>query len=236
MNPGISREISPPTSWRTRAPTNWAANVTTSTPPSDLRGRILWEHQHFLPDDWQVQVRLGYVSDPTFIEEYDQNQFDNQLPYDAEFYAKRQRDTEVLTLVAETDTTPFTTNADRQQEQFDVARLPEITYQRIGDSFADDQLTLYSNNSASALKFDQSSYSLQDQGYYPGLSPGLPSDGLTGLTNGMVYRGDTRQEVDWPVAVGQFKFVPYVLGRVTAYSSSPGGDDQTRLYGGAGFA
>ena len=205
------------------------------TPPTELRGQFLWEHQHFLPDDWQVQVRLGYLSDPTYLEEYNQNGFDNTLPYDGEFYAKRQKDTEVLTFLAETDTTRFITNADRQPDQFDVARLPEITYQRIGDSFADDHLTLYSNNGASALKFDQSSFSLQDQGYYPGLSPGLPSDGLTGLTNNFVYRGDTRQEVDWPFSVGQFKFVPYVMGRVTAYSTSVGGDSQTRLYEGAGL-
>ncbi|MGD0389961.1 MAG: LPS assembly protein LptD [Tepidisphaeraceae bacterium] len=207
----------------------------TVTPPTDLRGRFLWEHQHFLPDDWQVQVRLGYLSDPTFLEEYYQSEFDNTLPYDGEFYAKRQRDTEVLTFLAETDTTNFITDADRQQEQFDVARLPEITYQRIGDSFADDHLTLYSNNSASALKFDQSSFSLEDQGYPTGLSPGLPSDGLTGLTNDFVYRGDTRQEVDWPFSLGQFKFVPYVMGRVTAYSTSPAGDGQTRLYDSAGL-
>src|SRR5208337_3190911 len=121
----------------------------------------------------------------------------------------------------------FTTNADRQQEQFDVARLPEITYQRIGDSFADDHLTFYSNNSASALKFDKNNFSLLDQGFPTGLSPGLPSDGLTGLANDFVYRGDTRQEIDWPFSVGQFKFVPYVMGRVTAYSTSPESGGQT---------
>ena len=205
------------------------------TPPTDLRGRFLWEHQHFLPDDWQVQVRLGYLSDPTFLEEYYQSEFDDGLPYDGEFYAKRQRDTEVLTFLVETDTTHFITNADRQQEQFDVARLPEITYQRIGDSFADDNLTFYSNNSAAALQFDQSHFSLLDQGYPSWLSPGLPSDGLTGLTNDFVYRGDTRQEVDWPFSVGQFKLVPYVMGRVTAYNTSLDGDGQTRLYEGAGL-
>jgi hypothetical protein len=205
------------------------------TPPTDLRGRFLWEHEHFLPDDWQIQVRAGYLSDPTFLEEYNQDQFDNGLPYDGEFYVKRQKDTEVLTFLAETDTTRFITNADRQPDQFDVARLPEITYQRIGDSFADDQLTFYSNNSASALKFDQSAFSVLQQGYPTYISPGLPSDGLTGLTNKFVYRGDTRQEVDWPFSVGQFKFVPYVMGRITDYSTSLEGDGQTRFYEGAGL-
>lgn len=96
------------------------------------------------------------MSDPTFFEQYYQPEFDTTLPYNAEFYAKRQEDTEALTFLAESDTTRFITNSDRQQEQFDVARLPEITYQRIGDSFADDQLTLYSNTSGAGLKFDPS--------------------------------------------------------------------------------
>lgn len=204
-------------------------------PPTNLRGRFLWEHQQFLPDDWQVQIRVGYLSDPTFLEEYYQPEFDNGLPYNAEFYAKRQQDTEALTFLAETDTTRFITNSDRQQEQFDVARLPEITYQRIGDSFADDHLTLYSNTSGSALKFDQSAYSLADQGFVSGLSPGLPSDGLTGTTGNMIFRADTRQEVDWPISIGQLRIVPFVMGEATTYSDSPGGDGQNRLYGGAGL-
>ena len=44
------------------------------TPPEMIRGRILWEHEHFFPDDWQVQVRAGYVTDPTFVEQYDQDE------------------------------------------------------------------------------------------------------------------------------------------------------------------
>ncbi|HEX4053559.1 MAG TPA: LPS assembly protein LptD [Tepidisphaeraceae bacterium] len=204
-------------------------------PATDLRGRFLWEHQQFLPDDWQVQIRVGYLSDPTFLEEYYQPEFDSTLPYNAEFYAKRQQDTEALTFLAESDTTRFVTNSDRQQEQFDVARLPEITYQRIGDSFADDQLTLFSNTSGAALKFDQSAFSLAQQGFGPGLSPGLPSDGLNGTTGNMIFRADTRQEVDWPVSIGQLRVVPFVMGEATSYSDSPGGDGQNRLYGGAGL-
>jgi hypothetical protein len=203
-------------------------------PPTELRGRLEWEHNHFFPDDWQLQLRLGYVSDPTFLQEYYQPEFDNALPYNAEFYVKRQRDTEVISFIAETDTTNFITNADRQQEQFDVARLPEIQYQRIGDSLLGDQGTLFSNTSGAALKFDRSDFSLAEQGYYPGLSPGLPSDGYTGTTGSTIYRGDTREEFDLPLPVGPVKIVPYVMGRVTAYSNSPSDEEKTRLFGGGG--
>ncbi|MGD1277409.1 MAG: LPS assembly protein LptD [Tepidisphaeraceae bacterium] len=204
-------------------------------PPAELRGRVLWEHQHFFPDDWQVQIRAGYVSDPTFLEEYYQPDFDDGMPYDASFYVKRQRDTEALTFLGEFDTTPFITNADRQQEQFDIQRMPEIGYRRIGDSLLDDHLSFFSDNSASRLSFENSHASLLQQGFGPGLSPGIASEGMTGTPGGPVYRADSRQELDWPFAAGQFKIVPYVLGRVTTYSNSPSGDAQTRLYSGGGF-
>lgn len=51
----------------------------------------------------------------------------------------------------------------------------------------------------------------------------------------MIFRADTRQEVDWPISIGQFRIVPFVMGEATTYSDSPGGDGQNRLYGGAGL-
>ncbi|MGA3065206.1 MAG: hypothetical protein ABSF29_00005 [Tepidisphaeraceae bacterium] len=204
-------------------------------PATETRGRFLWEHEHFFPDDWQIQIRAGYVSDPTFLEEYYQPDFDDGLPHDLSFYVKHQKDDEAFTFLGETDSTNFVTNAAQQPEQFDVQRIPEVSYEKIGDSVFDDQATWISENSASGLRFQKSQVSLADQGFGPGLSPGLPSSGLTGTTSGVVWRGDTRQELDWPVAVGQIKVVPYVMEEVTTYSSSPEGDPQTRFYTGGGF-
>ena len=169
------------------------------------------------------------------MEEYYQSDFDDGLPYDLSFYVKHQQDDEALTFLGETDTTNFVTNAAQQPEQYDIQRTPEIGYRRIGDSIFDDQATFFSQTTGSGLRYEQSHASLEDQGFYPGLSPGLPSSGFTGTTGGTVWRGDTRQEIDWPLALGQVKIVPYVLERITSYSDSPGGDPQTRLYSGGGL-
>src|SRR5262249_46555406 len=64
------------------------------TPPDNFRGHVLWEHQHFFPEDWQVQLRAGYSSDPTFLEEFFEHEFDTGLPHDVSAYIKKQRDTE----------------------------------------------------------------------------------------------------------------------------------------------
>ncbi|HEY1629230.1 MAG TPA: hypothetical protein VGF52_05185, partial [Tepidisphaeraceae bacterium] len=44
-----------------------------------------------------------------------------------------------------------------------------------------------------------------------------------------------RQEVDYPFGAGQFRIVPYVMGRYTGYSDSPDDGSQNRLFAGAGL-
>ncbi len=203
--------------------------------PSDqIRGKIRWEHQQFLPDDWQVQLRAGYLSDATFLEEYFKDEFEKSLPYETSAYFKRQRDTEALTLLGTTQLNDFPTTFENVQEQTAVQKYPEIGYRRIGDSLLDDRLTFFSANTASAMSFNNSGTSLEDQGYPSTLSPGLKSFGDTGTDGSTVYRGDFRQEVDYPMAAGQFKIVPYVVGRTTPYSDTPEKGSQTRLTAAAG--
>lgn len=200
----------------------------------DIRGKILFEHQHFLPDDWQVQLRAGYSSDATFLEQFFNSEFDTQLPYELSFYAKRQRDTEQLSILGVTTLNDFPTTAEFVQEQTFVQRYPEIAYRRIGDSVLDDRFTLYSDNVFSILSFRNSNTSLFDQGYPANLSPGIPSFGQTGTDEDTVLRGDFRQQIDYPLQAGQFKVVPYVVGRYTPYTDGPEGGSENRIYSAAG--
>lgn len=213
-------------------------------PEKETRGRFYWQHQHFFPGDWQVQIAGGYISDPTFMEEWFNRDFRNSAPLQTAFYAKRQRDSEAFTFLASVQPNDFVTVADLYQEQFEVERLPEIGYRRVGDSLFDDTMTFYSANSISALRFNNSDANLEDLGFpaariegqsYPGrLSPGLPSLGQTGSPSDTNYRGDFRQELNWPLSVYRFRMVPYVIGRYTQYSESVDGSAAERLYMGGG--
>ncbi|HEX2974239.1 MAG TPA: hypothetical protein VHP11_18030, partial [Tepidisphaeraceae bacterium] len=69
------------------------------TPPDELRGRFYWRHQHFFPGDWQVQLTGGYISDPTFLEEWFNRDFTTQQPLQTSLYLKRQRDSEAITFL-----------------------------------------------------------------------------------------------------------------------------------------
>jgi lipopolysaccharide assembly outer membrane protein LptD (OstA) len=205
------------------------------TPPTDIRGRVLWDHEQFYPDNWELQARLGYASDATFLPEWYPDEFNDDLPENASIYLKHQSGSEAYTFLGEISTTPFVTTADQMQEQFDVERLPEVTYHRIGDSFDDDQLTFYSDTSLDALRMAKSHASLADQGFQPGLSPGLPDAGTTGLVDGINYRADSREEVDDPINLGPLRAMPYVVGRYTGYSDSPTDSEPQRVLGAAGI-
>ncbi|MDQ3440137.1 MAG: LPS assembly protein LptD, partial [Planctomycetota bacterium] len=230
----------------------------------EWRGRATWEHQHFFPDDWQVQLRASYISDPTFMEEWYENEFETGLPMETSAYFKRQRDTEAFSLLFTVQPNDFVTTSDLQQEQFEIERLPEITYRRIGDSLFEDRATFFSENSFSALKFSPSNFILQEQGFrgvtadgrrrsvFPGRPslgrvgvPGAPTlptdlslvnaDGTPAVTDDTNYRTDFRQELDFPMQAGQFKVVPYVMGRLTTYTETPDLGAEERWYSAAGI-
>lgn len=200
------------------------------------RGRVEYEHQHFFPDDWQAQIRLGYDSDPTFLEEWFPNDFYQGLPTNESAYIKHQRDTEAFTLLVEGQPNRLVTTSDRVAEQFEVEELPEVGYHRIGDSFAGNALTFYSDNSAGGYQFQPTRASLKQQGFAPPtLTPGLPALGLTGITTSPTWRADFREEVDLPLNAGKFKIVPYAVGRYTEYSQSPvDNQEQHRFFGALG--
>ena len=130
-----------------------------------MRGRIRWEHQQFLADDWQVQLRTGWISDSTFLEEYAQDEFRGIEPQDTSAYIKHQRDSEAVTLLLSAQPNELVTTQEFAQENYEIERLPELTYHRIGEDLGTETLTLYSNNSISRLGYQQNDDSFADMGY-----------------------------------------------------------------------
>jgi lipopolysaccharide assembly outer membrane protein LptD (OstA) len=214
---------------------------------NDFRGMVFWQNQYFLPDDWQVQMRTGWTSDATFMEQYFEDRFNDGLPMETSLYLKKQHDTEALTFLATVQPNNVVTDSDLLQEQFEVQRLPELGYHRIGDSFAEDHLTSFSDATVGRYDFNVSGTSLGDQGFVfkKNVRPGQPSLGLVGatglggapgVTENYTDRIDLRQEIDMPFAIGQIRVLPYVSGRYTGYSDTPDynipGNPETAISGG----
>jgi hypothetical protein len=221
-------------------------------PDQNFRYRVLWEHQHFFPDNWQVQLTGALVSDATFQEEWFRNDFEKQRPLDTAIYIKHQEQSEAFTLLYSIQPNDFVTSGTLMQEQTEVERVPEIGYHLIGQSLGDQGFTLFSDNTVGGYRFQGSNAPIfvpekstdeetdlirRRQGFRASDSPGLPSFGKTGTPTRVTYRGDFRQEVDYPFTLGQFRMVPYVMGRYTWYSQSPDASQSSndRVLAGAGM-
>ena len=247
----------------------------------DFRGRLLWEHQHLLSDNWQAQFRVGLTSDPTFLEEWYKRPFDEGLPHNLSAYFKHQEDNEAVTILFEYQPNDVVTTSDAYANRFvgdrdaqvfdrngngsdigsladrpfEVDRLPEFGYFRLGESLNQDTFTFFSENRVGGYRMNEGGATLgstaslgeTDQNNYgfrasPANAnrgdrfalPGIPSRGYTGTSEDYVLRGDFRQEIDYPIDAGRFKVVPYVLGRYTGYSDGPQDEPENRLLGGVG--
>jgi hypothetical protein len=214
------------------------------------RGRVLLEHNHFFAGDWQGQLRLGYASDATFVEEWFEREYRDGLPHNATAYLTRQDGTEQLSVLLQQPTGDYVTTSENVAEQFQLRKLPELGYFRVADGLGDKRTggaTFYSSNRVGLLAFDESNADptgdqLGELGFRNAsvaeINPsfrGLPSAGFTGISDDLELRGDFRQQLDFPVNLGRVRAVPYVVGRYTGYADSPDGGNVQRLLGGVGL-
>ena len=223
---------------------------------NEVRGRTRFRHQQFLTDAWQLQLQAAHVSDIGFLPEYFESQFNNQLQQETSFYIKRTQGSEAFFLYANVDLIGVPTSADQLQEgsvrftsvgrdffNYTTQRLPEVGYSVAGQSFLDDQLTFSSANTLSGLVLNESRGGLVEDLGFQDVSrnsrdesfPGIPSAGYTGVSEGdYIGRADLRQEIAWPTMLGEVRVTPFIVGRYTGYTDSPGGDSQNRFLAGAG--
>lgn len=182
-------------------------------PPSNIRGRLLHRHRHYLEDDWQLTLELSYISDRNFLEEYFEPEFDNEKEQETLVYLKKQVDNWAFTTLMQVRLMDFLTQTER---------YPDLAYFRIGESLG-DRLTWYSENRLGIVR-----YRAADQTFWEFLRDGrLESSGATA-------RVDSRQEIDSPLDLGPFRLVPFATGRGSAWSDSPDDGELGRGYGSVG--
>jgi len=186
----------------------------------------------------------------TFQEEWSATTSRNSGPLDTAIYLKHQDQNEAFTLLYSIQPNDFVTAARSCRSRWRSERVPEIGYHLIGQSLGEEGLTLFSDQHGWGLPLpgeqradfrarqdrdDETDLIRRREGFRASDSPGLPSFGKTGTPTRVTYRGDFRQEVDYPFSIGQFRMVPYVMGRYTWYSQSPDPNESTndRLFAGA---
>jgi lipopolysaccharide export system protein LptA len=154
-------------------------------PDKRVRGRLSFQHRQYLEDDWQLTTELGYLSDRNFLESYYRGEFDNGKEQETLIYAKNQRDNYAFSVLGKRRINDF-------QDQLE--ELPTVELHKTGESLMDESFTFYSDTELSGLRQrtgDRSSVRASDERFTFGV---------------------TRNEVDMPLALGEWKFVPFVAG------------------------
>ncbi len=213
-------------------------------PSKEDRGVALWEHQQSLGGSWSVQAQAAYISDPTYVTTWRQEDFYNRREYESALYLKSEQDNAAFDFLMKYNLNDFISNSYLLASRaYQVQKAPELTYRRYGDALGG--VATYSGETRVGrmrLSFEEGTPA--ELGV-PGAAFGLgPNDSITaaflaaGFPDEWVGRFDTRQEFAFPLKLGAANIVPFVVGRVTAYNEdfqafSPDADG-TRFFGAVG--
>jgi len=174
----------------------------------DTRGRTTFRHRQYLPNDWELSFEVSFLSDPGFLEEFFENEFDLDKEQETLLYLKKQRDNWAFTSLLQFRLNDFLTQTER---------LPDFSFRLIGEPVGRIG-TWFSENLAGVVR-----YRAAEKEFFLALRRG--SDGPS---SGSTSRIDTRQEIEFPVTLGPVKLVPFVTLRGTAWDDSPSEGGLTR--------
>ncbi len=172
--------------------------------PHPFRDRLLFRDEHELPDNWQLRLELGQISDRNFLEEYYQQEWEEQKDQVTRLNLRRNFDNMSLELSASGNLNPFFT---------ETQNLPRLDHYWLGQSLLNDTLTWYEHSNVGYLRQNK----LQQPTDPTDLNQFhfLPYD-----VTGAGERLATRQEIDWPIQLGPVKVVPYALGEIADWGES----------------
>lgn len=185
-------------------------------PDHPNRGRALWRHRQYLPKGWELSLEAAYLSDDQYLEAFERNEWEN---------AKEQET--ALYLVKRQDNWQFSTLANWRINEFltQTEHLPESKFSLIGEPLG-DIATAYSESRVGVVR-----YRGDERRVFNGASRFWDNTGSTGS----VIRGDTREELTFPVPeIGPVKLTPFVAGRATGWDDSidhQGGGGTSRMFG-----
>ncbi len=178
------------------------------------RGRITWRHRQFLPDGWELTLEGSYISDDHFLEEYFRREFETEKDQETLVYLKKQRDNWAFTALAQWRIMDFLTQTEH---------LPDLGFHWIGEPLG-GLASLYHESRAGFVR-----YQPDERRWFSTFRPG-DNDVESDLT----ARADTRNEIDFPLRLGNVNIVPWAMARAGYWDSSPRDGSLGRLLGQAG--
>jgi len=172
------------------------------------RGRVLVRHKQIMPQDWELQFELSYLSDRNFLEQLFPDEYYAGKEQETLLYAKKQQDNWALTALLQYRLNEF-------QSQTDSA--PDLGFHLINQPLLPNNMVTLFSESHAGLKRYSADVDANEDG------------------SAWMARLDTREELDVPLKLGPVNVVPYVTGRATYWGDTPNEGGKGRLYGQAGM-
>jgi hypothetical protein len=188
-------------------------------PEEEFRGRVLWQHRHYLPNNFQLTAELGLISDRNFLEQYYEREWDQQKDQTTGIELKHFDANSSWSITADARVNDFFTQTER---------LPRFDHFLIGqDIFGIFTWHGHSHAGYEHLRAAEppSPINPSEVAKFDPLPWEFDREGLVTAT---------RQEIDLPMKLGGLKVVPYLLGEAAHWNEDIAGNELTRYYGQAG--
>ncbi len=182
-------------------------------PDTENRGRLTIRHRQFLPGKIELTVEASWISDPNFLEEYFRREFETQKEQETLLYLKKQQDNWAITTLAQWRVIDFLTQTEH---------LPDAGFNWIGEPLLGGIANFYNDSRIGLVRYRPDDRLVYDKG-------------TDGYRSRVVFRGDTRNEIDVPIKLGDVNLVPFAMGRSSVWDDSPlegGLDRQFGMIGG----
>lgn len=179
------------------------------------RGRLTWRHREYLPQGWQLTLEGSYISDPHFLEEYFKNEFEEDKDQETLIYLKKQQNNWAFTTLAQWRVLDFLTQTER---------LPDLGFHWIGQPLG--EIANYYNQSNLGLLHRK----VDDRRIWEDFRF-ADNDVDSDLT----FRGNTRNEIDFPITLGNSRIVPYAMANTGYWDGSVTEGSTGRVLGSMGL-
>ena len=199
-------------------------------PPKESRGRFLFRHRQEVGPHGTVLAQVHAISDRNFLEQYFKREFDEEFTQETFLYGKYQAENYAASLSVEPRLLSWHT---------DTEWFPRADAYWLGEPVFGSFTYFLHANAGYAIYRPTSDI---PRGYvetpipfeFDRVHPLPPSSDFPHSGRVETGRFDLWQELDYPLAVGPLKIVPYGLFDVTHYTETLTEDAVTRLYGGGG--
>lgn len=173
--------------------------VRDNTPSTNERGRTLWRHRSFLPNDWELTLEVAYASDPGYLEEFEKAEWFEEKQQETVVYLKRAKEIDAITFLANWRLLDYTTQTEH---------LPDLTYRRIGDMFG--PFVSYGEARVGSVRYRPDDRRWLDRRQFT-------NNGLTDVT----FRTDGREEIELPLKLTGLNIVPFGSIRGSYWDGQP---------------